>query len=236
MTDELTQREVARKSPFVEGNSTRLLEATHRLHAASDEGALGSAISAFFVALLGTPPIAVRITHDVAVARRFGAEHLTESAGGLLERARQDGIPVIDGQPPIGVALPIHAAGRIVGAVYVAHPEVKHRLGGSDLDLLRAAAAHVGCASVALRTREAPGDPKTAAGIVASAQSLHDAKLAFEHRLLELRLHDARGNVAAAARALGMDRGQLSRLMRKHNLERASFRAERTPPNAPKTA
>ena len=56
---------------------------------------------------------------------------------------------------------------------------------------------------------------------------LHDAKLAFERRLLQLRLAEARGNVAAAARALDMDRGQLSRLMRKHSLDRAAFRATR---------
>ena len=42
---------------------------------------------------------------------------------------------------------------------------------------------------------------------------------------------EARGNVAAAARALDMDRGQLSRLMRKHSLDRAAFRATGPEPN-----
>ena len=75
-----------------------------------------------------------------------------------------------------------------------------------------------------MRCREAPGDGSAAAAVAPKSMSLHDAKLAFEHRLLQLRLYDARGNVAAAARSLGMDRGQLSRLMRKHNLDRSLFR------------
>ena len=61
---------------------------------------------------------------------------------------------------------------------------------------------------------------------------LHDAKLGFERRLLQVRLAAAKGNVAAAARALDMDRGQLSRLMRKHRLDRSEFRGSEAP-NSP---
>lgn len=236
MADEqLTQREGARRT-VADGSPVRLLEAAHRLHAASDEHALGTAIADFFALLLGAPPVAVRIEHDIAVVRRFGAETLNDSVNALLGRARSENLPVLDGHPPLGIALPISAAGRTIGALYVAHPEVRHRAGGPDLEILRVAAAHIGTASVALRAREAPSDPSAAAPVFGRARSLHDAKLAFERRLLEIRLHEARGNVAAAARALGMDRGQLSRLMRKHAMDRASFKPLRTPPTPPKTA
>jgi hypothetical protein len=235
MTEELTEREGARRGS-VETSPTRLLEAAHRMYAAADEAALGVAIAGFFALLLGAPPVAVRIAHDSKLSRRFGAETLNESVNGLLDRARGEGLPVLDGQPPIGIALPVASGGRTVAAVYVAHAEIKHRAGGHDLEMLRIAAAHVGAASAALRAREAPVDPAAAAGVFGHARSLHDAKLAFEHRLLEIRLNDARGNVAAAARALGMDRGQLSRLMRKHQLDRAAFRGPRVPPSPQKTA
>lgn len=55
--------------------------------------------------------------------------------------------------------------------------------------------------------------------------SLTDAKRAFEHWLICTRLKESRGNIAAAARSLQMDRGQLSRLVKRHELKARSFRS-----------
>ena len=50
------------------------------------------------------------------------------------------------------------------------------------------------------------------------------AKRAFERWLICARLHKSSGNIAAAARALKMDRGQLSRLVKRHKIDPQSYR------------
>ncbi|MFT7616629.1 MAG: hypothetical protein ACI97A_000253 [Planctomycetota bacterium] len=50
------------------------------------------------------------------------------------------------------------------------------------------------------------------------------AKRAFERWLISARLAHTNGNIAAAARALKMDRGQLSRLVKRHNIDPTSYR------------
>jgi GAF domain-containing protein len=227
MTDELiTQREVSRKPSQGEGSfALRLLEAVWRLRAAGDERSLGTAAVDAVAALLGSAPAAIRIMHEVAVSRRIGASAPAEGVDGLMDRAALEGLPVLDGQPARGVALPIPGGGRPVGAVYVAHSGAAAQ-GATELELLKLLAAHVGAASIDLSKRETPEDPGAAATTAPRGLSLHDAKLAFERRLLRLRLSEAKGNVAAAARALDMDRGQLSRLMRKHLIDRTEFRGK----------
>jgi hypothetical protein len=221
MTEELTQRETVSGAETL---AARLLEAGRRLHSATDENGLGQAAFDVFSVVVGAPPETIRVAHDGGVSRRFGADDGAEAADSLLARATHDGLPVVDGHPVRALAVPVQLAGRTVGAVYVAHPGLGNRFAGG-FELLKAIAAHLGTASMALAKRET--DPAEAAVGVTRAASLHDAKLAFERRLLQLRLAEARGNVAAAARALDMDRGQLSRLMRKHSLDRAAFRATR---------
>jgi hypothetical protein len=225
MTDELTQREAGRKPSQSEGSlALRLLEAVWRLRAAGDERSFAAAAIDAVAGLLGSAPAAIRIVHEIAVSRRFGASSAADGVDGLLDRAAIEGLPVLDGHPPRGVALPIPGAGRAVGAVYLAHSGAAAN-GGTELELLKMIAAHVGAASIELSKREAPENPAGAATAAPRGLSLHDSKLAFERRLLQLRLSEAKGNVAAAARALDMDRGQLSRLMRKHQIDRAEFRA-----------
>lgn len=50
------------------------------------------------------------------------------------------------------------------------------------------------------------------------------AKRAFERWLISARLAHTNGNIAAAARALKMDRGQLSRLVKRHNIDPMLYR------------
>ncbi len=48
--------------------------------------------------------------------------------------------------------------------------------------------------------------------------SLRDAKLEFERLMIEDRIEETGGNIAAAARELRVDRGQLSRLIKRHKI------------------
>jgi len=54
--------------------------------------------------------------------------------------------------------------------------------------------------------------------------SLSAAKRAFERWLIQVRLKESRGNIAAAARHLHMDRGQLSRLVKRHDIDKRGFK------------
>ena len=55
--------------------------------------------------------------------------------------------------------------------------------------------------------------------------ALSEAKRAFERWFIKARLSATSGNIAAAARLLSMDRGQLSRLVKRHGIDASSFRS-----------
>jgi hypothetical protein len=226
MTDEL-ERESAPKSAPDAGNLLRMLDLVHRLHSAEDEEGLLAAAAAAFSAFLGSAPAVIRITHENGMVRQLAAQAPGESVGALVQRAALHGLPVIDDQPPGGVVFPVRSADRTIGVVYVGHP-VAGKAKGPGLQVLQLVAAHVGIGSLSLEQRRAAAASASTAAPPARDVSLRDAKFEFERRLLQLRLDEARGNVAAAARSLDMDRGQLSRLMKKHSLDRAAFR----PPKA----
>jgi transcriptional regulator with GAF, ATPase, and Fis domain len=60
--------------------------------------------------------------------------------------------------------------------------------------------------------------------LLAGDLSLREARRTFEGRLVASRLAVSRGNIAAAARSLDMDRGQLSRLLKRHGVDKQSYR------------
>jgi hypothetical protein len=228
MTDELVERESARNATAEPVGMAWMLEVVYRLHTAMEEEGLLSAAAAAFAALLGSAPTTVRVRHDAGVPRRMSPEALGDAVIAIMDRAKSQGLPVIDDHPPGGVALPVSSSDRTIGAVYVAHPGAG-RAKGPGLDLLKIVAAHVAAASSTFELRRsAMASPATGESVPRDL-SLREAKLEFERRLLQVRLDAARGNVAAAARSLDMDRGQLSRLMKKHALDRAAFRPARTP-------
>jgi hypothetical protein len=166
----------------------------------------------------------VRIAHEGAAQRRTAPPPLGESVEASMDRAMREGIPVIDPKPPQGTAFPIKRGDRGIGAVYFVHPAASGA-NGEAFEVLRLVAAHVGAASVSLRQRQEASASPFGIDSVPGTMSLRDAKFEFESRLLQVRLDGVRGNVASAARSLDMDRGQLSRLMKKHSLDRAAFRA-----------
>lgn len=227
MTDELVEREAARKAGSTESASLlRVLEILHRLHDAADEDGVLSAAAEAFSALLGSAPSVLRVKHDGVVARRHPAEALGEAVIAIMDRAARQGLAVIDPSIPGAAAFPIRASDRPVGSVYVAHndPAV---VKGRALDLLRIVACHVGLATVALDARAAAACTPAAASRVGPNLPFKDAKLEFERRIIDARLRETRGNVAAAARSLDIDRGQLSRLMKRHDIDRGAFRVSK---------
>jgi DNA-binding NtrC family response regulator len=198
-----------------------MLDASHRLHSVVEETALLAAANNAFSLILGSSPTAIHIAHG-GVTRRTAQEPRGDSVTAAMDKSAQEGLVVLDPQPPGGIAFPIHAGARKAGAVYVVHSGLA-AVKGPRFELLKLIAEDVGLASMNLDSRSPQASP-AAANQVAAGVSLRDAKLEFERRLLALRLDEAKGNVAAAARSLDMDRGQLSRLMKKHHLDRATFR------------
>jgi hypothetical protein len=223
MTDERLEREPGARAGSSEGRVLAILESLLRMHDAADDVALHAAASAALSALTGTPPAALRIMH-AGLATRRPQDPLGPSVDLMLERAIREGIPLIDPETPRGIAFPI-GRGQRAGAVYVVHP-ASALATGEAFDILRLGVAHIWSASANLRQRQASASSPFGVDAVPGTMSLRDAKFEFERRLLQVRLDGVRGNVASAARSLDMDRGQLSRLMKKHSLDRASFKPQ----------
>ena len=134
----------------------------------------------------------------------------------------------LDGQPktdPTETWVPIERHGTAYGAIQA-------RLSPGDVAsrhvrLLDLVAREAGRALSDAWTRnesfasESPGLAVTFSG---GDISFTEAKKAFERWLVEDRLGRHRGNIAAAARALSMDRAQLSRLVKRHGIDKMRFR------------
>jgi hypothetical protein len=218
MTEELVEREKERSAPDP-SSLLGLLRRIHGLQCAGDEIALLAAAADVFSGVLGSAPSAVGIVHEGGVDCRLGTA-AAGSAAESLRRAISEGLPVLDARAHGAAALPVRGRGeRTVGALYVAHPAMT-RPAGPTFEAVRVAAEVVVLASLDLAGRAGQAADPRDGGAPSGITSLHDAKLAFERRVLEARLRECRGNVAAAARSLDMDRGQLSRLIKKHHLDR----------------
>src|SRR5262249_6798165 len=137
-------------------------------------------------------------------------------------KAIDAGQPVVEGQGSTrGVAVPLLAGARAIGALYVMSFELERRLGPIYLDVLMLLGKHVGTAlDNALHVRDLgqAGGPHEEA--IPPGLSLAESKRAFERKIVRARLRETRGNIAAAARSLDMDRGQLSRLLKRHGINK----------------
>ena len=124
------------------------------------------------------------------------------------------------------VAVPLGAGNRCVGALYVAVQGPERRMGDAYLDLLGllgrqiGSALHNGAQARDLAMVSAVGSEEA----VPAGLSLRESKRLYERRLVKSRLAESRGNIAAAARSLDMDRGQLSRLLKKHGVDKTEFK------------
>lgn len=158
-----------------------------------------------------------------------------DHAMSLALQSHNEGHIVVDSSAKgMGYALPVIAENGLWAAIYVASDNATHRLDSADLDSMRAAASVIGLAlhSAQNADAEALADPlrELLADSPLDGEGGHSLKLAkhvFEKRLLRNRLAACHGNIAAAARTLKMDRGQLSRLLKKHQVEKSGLRADR---------
>jgi len=145
----------------------------------------------------------------------------------IIDKAIESGTPVVDGQgADRHVAVPLGAGNRRVGALYIGVSELEARVGNTYLDLLGLLGRHIGLAvDNATHVRDmAMVSAVGAEEAIPSGLSLRESKRMFERRLIRTRLRESRGNIASAARSLDMDRGQLSRLLKKHGINKSDFR------------
>lgn len=109
---------------------------------------------------------------------------------------------------------------------FCVRPKRLTRIDTPTMDLLVLLGRHLGAAMEnALQTQEL-----IAIGVLSEEErlqpnvSLRDARRFFEKRLVTTRLQTANGNIAAAARTLGMDRGQLSRMLKRYGIDREEYK------------
>lgn len=147
----------------------------------------------------------------------------------VLEKALESGL-LVSGMPsdPQAIAVPVAVSGTVRGALHLRPAEGRQPFTAASQDVLLLFARHLGAA---LRNGLHAADLALIEGLSAShapvgGMSLRQAKFAFEQRLIDARLRDAGGNIAAAARSLDMDRGQLSRLLKKHGIEKDRYRSD----------
>ena len=129
--------------------------------------------------------------------------------------------------------VPIQLDDVSYGAIYVAMP---HGLVATSEELAGYLRRIAGVAAVGFRygcdLKELRQDgeliaTETGTRLAASTVSLSAAKRSFERWLIQVRLKESRGNIAAAARKLQMDRGQLSRLVKRHAIDKQGFKPSR---------
>lgn len=187
----------------------------------------GAAATELFRTVLGVPSTLVLHSHETKEHLHFGTREAEASAStalpGLVAKAIEAEQAVLDGSGSQRiVVVPILGLARSHGAFVVPTPELERRFGAAYLETLIQVGRYLGRAFESqVRTRTLTGG---APGTADSGRSLADAKQVFEKGLIAERLSEARGNIAAAARSLDMDRGQLSRLLKKHGIDKSSFR------------
>jgi hypothetical protein len=218
----------------------QVLEASLRFHALVEPERLVPVVSEALRQLLG-PSIGLLVLRTEAQEMRHPiggreAENLPyQQVSQSVNKAVEAGQPVVDGQGlHRSVAVPLTAGSRSVGALYVQVADLERRFGTAYLDGLTLLAKHLG---VAFDNASHVKDLASVSGgggedPIPPGLSLSDSKKAFERKLIRSRLREARGNIAAAARSLDMDRGQLSRLLKKHGIDKTQYRQGPKPAEA----
>jgi transcriptional regulator with GAF, ATPase, and Fis domain len=211
------------------------LESTLRLHNLMDperllpqvpevlRGTLGACVGALIVRHEGEDAVHPIGAFDVQTVQR---PHVKT----VIDKSIESGSPVVDGQGvDRHVAVPLGAGNRRIGALYLGVHALEERLGNAYLDLLGLLGRQIGLAlDNAAHVRDMAS--VSAVGVedaIPSGLSLRESKRLFERRLVRARLRESRGNIAAAARSLDMDRGQLSRLLKKHEINKLDFKNPR---------
>lgn len=211
----------------------QIAEGTLRLYSQSDPDRTIQAAIDFLKHFLACPGVVLLQAEGVDHRHPFGgaaAEAIPQAQiAASAQKAIEAGHPVVDGQGlSRGVAIPLAAGARNVGALYVTVSELERRYGPSAyLEILVLVGKHLGTAfDIAHHVRDlgTVSASSDEADLLSNNLSLSESKRAYEKKLIRVRLREARGNIAAAARSLDMDRGQLSRLLKKHGIDKSQYR------------
>ena len=238
MNDELrTTPELRSKPQAVEGQQVRAnpyrtaVEATLWIHEILDVGRLPRKGIEVVLSVLGPcEGVLFLLRGEALEPHSFGRvpDDLPEQPAVLsaVRKAMESGTPVLDGKgADRRVVVPVIHGLQSEGALLVGVAELESRWGPSYLDILNLVTRHLGLAIQ--NARKVADLSATASGEgLGAASSLRDAKREFERRLLMARLKASRGNIASAARSLEMDRGQLSRLLKRHGVDKKQFKGQ----------
>ncbi len=135
---------------------------------------------------------------------------------------------ILDGQGQTRVlAVPLLAGPRVHGCLVVLIGDAERRFGTAAIDLVGLMGRHLGIAldnalhAEELKSLQAADNAELQGGF-----SLCDSKRSFERKLIRARLRESHGNIALAARSLDMDRGQLSRLLKKYAVDKKQYKSQ----------
>jgi hypothetical protein len=201
-----------------------LLESALRLHQLLDPGRFPRQAIETLHSVLGAPE-GVLVLHVAGGAERhaFGRQGpMTRDRPDAMAKATESGSPVIDGVgSDRALVVPMTTGLSVHGVLVVGVSALEERFGPSYVDLVALLARHLGLAfENGRRLADLGGDAGTEVDLPPEGVSFRDAKAAFERRLIRTRFLEAGGNIASAARSLGMDRGQLSRLLKRFGFGR----------------
>lgn len=146
----------------------------------------------------------------------------------VAAKAGETGTPVVDGAGDERVLIaPLVSGLASYGAVLLDVSGLEKRFGGLYVDLLALISRHLGLALDNCRRIAGLGimaEGGEAAAPPSSGVSFKAAREGFERSLIIARLREAGGNIAVAARSLEMDRGQLSRLLKRYGIDKEDCR------------
>lgn len=218
------------------------LEVLGRLHGILDPDKLTAECAEAMKAVLGPVPGLLIVRQPDREVRHLIGPRLPgafDSPHGhsVIEKTIESGHPVVDGQGESKtLSVPMQVGTHRYGAFVIRVAELERRHGNTYVDLARLLGRHFAAAFAnATKMKElAERNTLEGGGAIPPGLSLRDSKRQFEHQLIKTRVRDAKGNIAAAARSLDMDRGQLSRLLKKHSIDKIDFKPGRrtsaTPP------
>lgn len=234
-TQSLIQPERLREPDARSGAYRQLVDATLKLHQVQEAERLlpmaVECIRSVFGHVAG-----VIITREDGADRQypFGGKGVEAIAPAHLQLLTQKSMTslnaILDSQGATrALAVPLAMGARVHGSLLLLLGDLERRYGSAAIDMVGLVGRHLG---IALDNASHFHELKTM-GDVDGEESLHgtlslcESKCNYERRLIRARLREARGNIALAARSLNMDRGQLSRLLKKYAVDKRQYKAAR---------
>ena len=220
----------------------RILDLAAGLNSVRDPSMIADAIGTMIRALFPECRYLVLLSRSPGLGAELRGHTLAEPEFALVrpvaERVASTGIPAFTSDyavnfAGIGACMPVRSGEVSIGAL---HASIPYGVVASSDELASYLRRVAGLAGSAWRfavdwqnLKTAPSQRPTPEIDQAQDAPLAHAKRLFEAWLIRSRLEEAKGNIAAAARTLDMDRGQLSRLVKKHGIDRRDYRRRGNP-------